>query len=71
MRHCTAKAGGCYVYANQRGCDGGRLYYDGCACVCLNGQLLAQVGCFAHYLVCFCCLKCCQLGRCASQPAGM
>lgn len=36
------QAGGVYLYANQRGCDGGRLYYDGCACVALNGQLLAQ-----------------------------
>lgn len=43
MRHATAKAGGVYMYANQQGCDGGRLYYDGCACICLNGDLLAQV----------------------------
>ena len=43
MRHATAKAGGAYLYANQQGCDGGRLYYDGCACICLNGDLLAQV----------------------------
>ncbi|MEW5302061.1 MAG: hypothetical protein WDW36_004871 [Sanguina aurantia] len=42
IRGATAKAGGVYLYANQRGCDGGRLYYDGCACVALNGQLLAQ-----------------------------
>tara|TARA_B100000795_G_scaffold179210_1_gene135643 strand:- start:586 stop:1188 length:603 start_codon:yes stop_codon:yes gene_type:complete len=26
----------------QRGCDGGRLYYDGCACIVLNGEVLAQ-----------------------------
>jgi hypothetical protein len=25
-----------------QGCDGGRLYYDGCACVAVNGQLVAQ-----------------------------
>ena len=43
MLNATAKAGGVYLYANQRGCDGGRLYYDGCACVVANGQLLAQV----------------------------
>lgn len=24
----TAKAGGVYLYANQKGCDGGRLYFD-------------------------------------------
>jgi NAD+ synthase (glutamine-hydrolysing) len=38
----TAKAGGVYLYANQQGCDGGRLYYDGCACVAVNGRLVAQ-----------------------------
>jgi hypothetical protein len=42
MRGSSAKAGGVYVYANQRGCDGGRLYYDGCACVFHNGELVAQ-----------------------------
>jgi hypothetical protein len=38
----TAKGGGVYLYANQRGCDGGRLYYDGCACVASNGALVAM-----------------------------
>lgn len=42
MRSATAKAGGVYVYANQRGGDGGRLYYDGCACVFSNGSMVAQ-----------------------------
>lgn len=27
IQSATAKAGGVYLYANQRGCDGGRLYY--------------------------------------------
>lgn len=36
------QAGGVYLYANQQGCDGGRLYYDGCACVAVNGSLVAQ-----------------------------
>ena len=31
-----------YLYANQRGCDGGRLYYDGCACIAVNGEIVAQ-----------------------------
>lgn len=39
----TAKSGGVYLYANQQGCDGGRLYYDGCAAVVTNGRLVAQV----------------------------
>lgn len=47
MCHATSVAGGVYLYANQCGCDGGRLYYDGSACIIVNGQLLAQVGtCF-------------------------
>lgn len=42
IRSATAKAGGVYVYANQRGGDGGRLYYDGCACIFSNGGMVAQ-----------------------------
>jgi NAD+ synthase (glutamine-hydrolysing) len=38
----TSKSGGCYMYANQIGCDGGRLYYDGCAMVGVNGDIVAQ-----------------------------
>jgi len=38
-----SQAGGVYLYANQRGCDGGRLYYDGCASVAVNGEFVAQV----------------------------
>jgi hypothetical protein len=30
------------MYANQQGCDGGRLYFDGCACIAVNGALVAQ-----------------------------
>lgn len=42
IRGATSKAGGIYLYANQQGCDGGRLYFDGCACVAVNGHLVAQ-----------------------------
>ncbi|KAJ5038295.1 uncharacterized protein L3040_007161 [Drepanopeziza brunnea f. sp. 'multigermtubi'] len=38
----TLKCGGLYLYANLQGCDGDRLYYDGCALIILNGQVLAQ-----------------------------
>ena len=31
IQAATATAGGIYLYANQQGCDGDRLYYDGCA----------------------------------------
>ena len=43
MRGATRKCGGVYMYANQQGCDGNRLYYDGCACIASNGEFLAQV----------------------------
>jgi NAD+ synthase (glutamine-hydrolysing) len=42
MISATQKCGGLYLYANQRGCDGGRLYYDGCAMIVCNGMVLAQ-----------------------------
>eukprot|EP00760_Papus_ankaliazontas_P007678 PhM_4_TR13451/c0_g1_i1/m.51038/K01950/E6.3.5.1, NADSYN1, QNS1, nadE; NAD+ synthase (glutamine-hydrolysing) len=42
IRSATTKCGGVYMYANQRGCDGNRLYFDGCSMVYLNGDLVAQ-----------------------------
>lgn len=38
----TRRCGGVYLYANQRGCDGDRLYYDGCALIAVNGTIVAQ-----------------------------
>ncbi|SCV99468.1 LAFE_0A03818g1_1 [Lachancea fermentati] len=38
----TSRCGGVYLYANQRGCDGDRLYYDGCALIAINGKVVAQ-----------------------------
>lgn len=32
----------CRAAHSPQGCDGGRLYYDGCASVVVNGQLVAQ-----------------------------
>ena len=40
--HCDLYVLVRYLYANQRGCDGGRLYYDGCAMIVCNGHVLAQ-----------------------------
>mmetsp|Transcript_755 Transcript_755/g.1505 ORF Transcript_755/g.1505 Transcript_755/m.1505 type:complete len:698 (-) Transcript_755:116-2209(-) len=42
INSATAKGGGCYLYANQQGCDGDRLYYDGCAMISTNGKIIAQ-----------------------------
>lgn len=47
MQSTTAKGGGVYIYANQRGCDGGRLYFDGSASICCNGEVLAQASQFS------------------------
>lgn len=38
----TRVCGGVYLYANQLGCDGDRLYFDGCAMIVCNGEVLAQ-----------------------------
>lgn len=47
MCGATARSGGAYVYANQQGCDGGRLYFDGCSMVIVNGSVVAQASQFS------------------------
>ncbi|KAJ3793549.1 hypothetical protein GGU11DRAFT_691580 [Lentinula aff. detonsa] len=42
IKEATLKLGGVYLYANQQGCDGDRLYYDGCALIAVNGRIVAQ-----------------------------
>jgi NAD+ synthase (glutamine-hydrolysing) len=42
IRGATTKSGGVYLYSNQIGCDGERMYYDGCAMIIINGKILAQ-----------------------------
>jgi NAD+ synthase (glutamine-hydrolysing) len=42
IRQACEEGGGVYIYANQQGCDGDRLYYDGCASIFLNGEIIAQ-----------------------------
>jgi NAD+ synthase (glutamine-hydrolysing) len=42
IQSATSKSGGLYLYSNQCGCDGGRLYYDGSSLIVLNGQILQQ-----------------------------
>lgn len=37
------QAGGVYMYSNLIGCDGERVYYDGCCMIAMNGEILAQV----------------------------
>lgn len=38
----TRKCGGVYVYSNLLGCDGGRMYYDGCCIIAVNDGVVAQ-----------------------------
>lgn len=42
VTQATKLSGGIYLYANQQGCDGDRLYYDGCAMIVVNGNIVAQ-----------------------------
>ncbi|MCJ1289338.1 glutamine-dependent NAD(+) synthetase [Xylographa carneopallida] len=42
IKEATLKAGGIYLYANQQGCDGDRLYYDGSCMIVINGRIVAQ-----------------------------
>uniref|UniRef100_A0A182JFP2 Glutamine-dependent NAD(+) synthetase n=1 Tax=Anopheles atroparvus TaxID=41427 RepID=A0A182JFP2_ANOAO len=42
IRNASYKAGGAYLFANLRGCDGQRVYFNGCSAVALNGQLVAR-----------------------------
>ncbi|KAI0144670.1 glutamine-dependent NAD(+) synthetase with GAT domain-containing protein [Xylariaceae sp. FL1272] len=42
IEEATRKNGGIYLYANSKGCDGGRLLHDGCAMILVNGEIVAQ-----------------------------
>ncbi|KAI9017590.1 hypothetical protein BC832DRAFT_572628 [Gaertneriomyces semiglobifer] len=42
IREATRGSGGIYLYANQQGCDGERVYYDGCGLIAMNGSIVAQ-----------------------------
>lgn len=40
IKSATFKSGGCYLYSNLRGCDGQRVYFNGCSNIAMNGSLL-------------------------------
>ncbi|KAM9302411.1 glutamine-dependent NAD(+) synthetase isoform 1-T1 [Gastrophryne carolinensis] len=42
VKSTTTKNGGIYLLSNLRGCDSDRLYFDGCAMISINGDLVAQ-----------------------------
>lgn len=41
LRDATKRHGGVYLYANQHGCDGGRVVFDGGVAVCVSGDIVA------------------------------
>lgn len=42
IRNASFKAGGAYLFANLRGCDGQRTWFNGCSAVALNGEVIAR-----------------------------
>lgn len=42
VQSATAKCGGVYVFSNCKGCDGGRVYFDGACMVSVNGEFVSQ-----------------------------
>lgn len=42
VRSATLKSGGCYMFSNLRGCDGERVYFNGCSNICVNGEMVAR-----------------------------
>ena len=47
MRSATFRVSGAYMYSNQMGCDGGRLFFDGGSMIALNGEILTHSSQFA------------------------
>lgn len=42
IKNASFKAGGAYLFSNLRGCDGQRVYFNGCSAVALNGDIIAR-----------------------------
>lgn len=48
IQESSKKGGSVYLYSNQQGCDGeGREYFDGCALIAVNGEIVAQASQFS------------------------
>jgi NAD+ synthase (glutamine-hydrolysing) len=47
IQNAMRKCGGVYLFANHRGGDGDRLYFDGCATINVNGDFVSQGAQFA------------------------
>ncbi|XP_072941486.1 glutamine-dependent NAD(+) synthetase isoform X1 [Epargyreus clarus] len=42
VKNATFKSGGAYLFSNLRGCDGQRIYFNGCSCVAVNGEIVSR-----------------------------
>lgn len=42
VRGASFKAGGVYMFSNLRGCDGQRVYFNGCSAIALNGDIIGR-----------------------------
>lgn len=42
IRNASFKAGGAYLFSNLRGCDGQRVYFNGCSAIAVNGEIVAR-----------------------------
>lgn len=47
IKSATAKCGGIYMFSNLRGCDGERVYYQGCSSIAINGEFVGIAKQFA------------------------
>ncbi|KAK3881782.1 hypothetical protein Pcinc_013812 [Petrolisthes cinctipes] len=43
----TARSGGCYLFANMRGCDGDRVYFPGDSMIAVNGSIVARAAMYS------------------------
>lgn len=42
IRNASYKAGGAYLFSNLRGCDGARVFFNGCSAIALNGDIISR-----------------------------
>jgi NAD+ synthase (glutamine-hydrolysing) len=43
IENASRRNGGVYLYSNLKGCDGGRILFDGASLTCLNGKIINQM----------------------------
>ena len=47
VKGASAKSGGVYMFNNLRGCDGERVYFNGCSMIGLNGDIVSRCSQYA------------------------